>query len=61
MYGDDGPDGPRTVLNTKVFMEFKYDLFNWYQKHDKQVPHAIYADWAVADSMRSCNSTSVVS
>jgi len=36
-YGDDGPDGPKTVVNSKVFQEFKYDLFNYYQKHDKDL------------------------
>ena len=37
MYGDDGPDGPHTLLNMKTLQEYKYDLFNDDQKKDKQV------------------------
>lgn len=34
-YGDDGPEGPKTVVNVKTFQEFKYDRFVDDQKEDK--------------------------
>jgi hypothetical protein len=36
-YGDDGPDGKHTVVNHKVFQEFKYDRFQQDQQDDKQL------------------------
>ena len=34
MYGDDGADGPHTVLNIKTLQELKFDIFNDDQKKD---------------------------
>lgn len=36
-YGDDGPEGPKTVVNIKAFQEFKYNRFNEDQAEDKQL------------------------
>ena len=36
-YGDDGPDGKYTVVNHKVFQEFKYDRFQQDQQEDAEV------------------------
>jgi hypothetical protein len=33
-FGDDGPDGKHTVVNHKVFQEFKYDRFMQDQQED---------------------------
>lgn len=37
MYGDDGPEGPKTLINVKVMQELKYELFNDFQAADKEV------------------------
>jgi hypothetical protein len=34
-YADDGPEGPKTVVNIKTFQEFKYNRFNEDQQQDK--------------------------
>jgi hypothetical protein len=36
-YADDGPEGPKTVVNIKTFQEFKYNRFNEDQAEDKQL------------------------
>ena len=36
-FGDDGPEGPKTVVNIKTFQEFKFDRFNEDQAEDKQL------------------------
>lgn len=40
-YGDDGPEGPKTVVNVKAFQEFKYDRFVEDQAEDKQIDFRI--------------------
>ena len=37
LYGDDGPEGPKTLINVKTLQELKYDIFNEDQKADKGV------------------------
>jgi hypothetical protein len=36
-YGDDGPDGPNTVVNIETFAEFKYARFLAYQQLDTEL------------------------
>lgn len=36
-YGDDGPEGKYSIVNHKVFQEFKYDRFLVDQKEDKEL------------------------
>jgi len=36
-YADDGPEGPKTVVNIKTFQEFKFNRFNEDQQQDKQL------------------------
>jgi hypothetical protein len=36
-YADDGPEGPKTVVNIKTFQEFKFNRFNEDQAEDKQL------------------------
>jgi len=35
-FGDDGIDGPKTVLNLKTLQEYKFDVYNAFQQEDKQ-------------------------
>lgn len=36
-YADDGPEGPKTVVNIPTFQEFKYNRFNEDQAQDKEL------------------------
>jgi hypothetical protein len=40
-FGDDGPEGKHTVLNDKVFAEFKYDTFLLDQARDPKLEYHI--------------------
>lgn len=46
-YGDDGPDGPKTLLNLKTLQELKFDIFTDDQKKDKKVRYqmACFVNW----------------
>jgi len=38
-FGDDGPEGPKTIVTQKVFEEFKFDGFNRFQAIDPEMQY----------------------